>query len=137
MTKMTDRGRVREITETTLTLIRGVPSDACFGCMNQECKSGGITYPAANPRRLSLRVGQLVETECPAPLKQALAALLPPALGFIAGYVFTALSFPAAGDPARAAAGVLLMFLAGAARFLIVKRLGTRGLPRVTRVIEG
>jgi hypothetical protein len=104
--------------------------------MNKECKSGGITYPASNPQRLSLTPGQLVETECPAPLKQALGTLLPPALGFIAGYLLTGICFPAAGDPARAAAGVLLMFLAGAVRFLIGKRFGTGGLPRVTKVIE-
>jgi hypothetical protein len=105
--------------------------------MNQECKAtGGISYTAANPRRLPLTVGQTVETESPAPLNQTLGTLLPPALGFIAGYVLTGLCFPNAGDPAKAAAGVLLMFLAGAIRFLIRKRLGPGGLPELTRVIE-
>jgi sigma-E factor negative regulatory protein RseC len=104
--------------------------------MNQECKAGGISYTVTNPRRLPLTVGELVETETPAPLKQILGTLLPPILGFIAGYVLTGLCFPVAGDPAKAAAGVLLMFLSGAVRFLIRKRLGPGGLPEVTRVVD-
>lgn len=129
-------GRIREISGDILTVSREPPLEACFGCMSQECKSRGISYTAANPRRLPLSVGQMVETETPALLKQALGILLPPVLGFIAGYVLTRLCFPVAGDPGRAAAGVFLMFLAAAARFLIRKRFDRAGLPRVKRVIK-
>jgi sigma-E factor negative regulatory protein RseC len=104
--------------------------------MNQECKSRGISYTAANPRKLPLSVGQTVETETPALLKQALGVLLPPVLGFIAGYFFMRLCFPALGDPARAVAGLFLMFLAAAARFLIRNRFSRAGLPQVKRIIK-
>jgi hypothetical protein len=44
-------------------------------------------------------------------LLQGAAALLPPALGFAAGFTLTDLLFPLAGEGLRAAAGVVFMFL--------------------------
>jgi hypothetical protein len=42
---------------------------------------------------------------------QAAAALLPPALGFAAGFILTGFFFPRSGEGPRAAVGVVLMFL--------------------------
>jgi sigma-E factor negative regulatory protein RseC len=80
--------------------------------MNLECKTRqGRT--AANPLGLPLNPGQTEETEIPPRVLavQAVSALLPPVLGFIAGFFITALVFPGSGDPARSAGGALLMLL--------------------------
>ncbi|MDR2748136.1 MAG: hypothetical protein LBB77_11910 [Treponema sp.] len=42
---------------------------------------------------------------------QGAAVLLPPALGFAAGFALTGLFFPRSGEGSRAAAGLILMFL--------------------------
>jgi sigma-E factor negative regulatory protein RseC len=43
--------------------------------------------------------------------RQGAAALLPPVLGFAAGFTLTGLFFPLAGEGQRIAAGAALMFL--------------------------
>jgi sigma-E factor negative regulatory protein RseC len=133
---MTEMGRIREIRGNSLTIIR--ENDvACFGCMNQECKVKEHTYSAENPTGLDLQPGQLVETEAAASaVKQGLIVLLPPILGFIAGYVLTGAIFPAAGDPARAAGGVLLLFVAAFAIYFIRRRFPPKTIRRVIRVVE-
>ncbi|GHV32767.1 hypothetical protein AGMMS4952_23770 [Spirochaetia bacterium] len=119
---MTETGRIREIRGETITITRE-NSIACFGCMNQECKVKELSYSAENPGGLDLAPGQLVETEAVASaVKQGLTVLLPPVLGFIAGYILTGVLFPAVGDPARAAAGVLLLFAAAFILYFIRRR---------------
>jgi hypothetical protein len=44
-------------------------------------------------------------------LSQAAAAILPPALGFAAGFGFTGRFFPLSGEGLRAAVGTASMFL--------------------------
>jgi hypothetical protein len=51
-------------------------------------------------------------------LFQGAAALLPPALGFAAGFALTGLLFPLSGEGLRAAAGAALMFLCAAGVYL-------------------
>jgi sigma-E factor negative regulatory protein RseC len=133
---MTETGKITEIRGTALTLARESDID-CFGCLDRECKARSFSFTAENTGGLSLRPGQLVETETAAsPLKQGLAALLPPALGFVAGYGAAGLAFPAAGEPLRAAAGVLLLFAAAGALFLIRRRRPPKIFRRVVRVVE-
>jgi sigma-E factor negative regulatory protein RseC len=133
---MTETGKIKAIQGTTLTIAR--ESDvACFGCMDKECKARAYSYNAENTAGLSLRPGQLVETETAAsPLKQGLAALLPPLLGFIAGYAATGIVFPGAGEPLRAAAGVLLLFAVAGALYVVRLHRPPRIIRRVIRVVE-
>jgi hypothetical protein len=49
---------------------------------------------------------------------QAAAALLPPALGFAAGFGLTGLFFPLSGEGARAAGGTVFMFLSALGVYL-------------------
>jgi sigma-E factor negative regulatory protein RseC len=105
--------------------------------MNQECTVKELAYDAENPTGLNLMPGQLVETEAVASaITQGLAVLLPPILGFIAGYVLTGVLFPAAGDPARAAAGVLLLFATAFTLYFIRRRFPPKTTRRVIRVVE-
>jgi sigma-E factor negative regulatory protein RseC len=102
--------------------------------MNRECKAKTLSYHAENIAGLALQPGQLVETEAAASaLKQGLAVLLPPSLGFIAGYVLTGIIFPTTGDPARAAAGVLLLFATAFAIYFIRRRFPPKTICRVIR----
>ncbi|GHV73928.1 hypothetical protein AGMMS49940_12300 [Spirochaetia bacterium] len=133
---MTEMGRIREIRGDAITIARE-NSIACFGCMSQECKVKELSYNAENLDGLDLKPGQLVETEAVASaIKQGLAVLLPPILGFIAGYVLSGVLFPTAGDPACAAAGVLLLFVVAFALYFIRRRFPPKTIRRVIRVVE-
>jgi sigma-E factor negative regulatory protein RseC len=101
-------------------------SGACFGCTNQECRSNRRLLTVKNPRRIPLRAGQEVQAEISAAssLREAAAALLPPALGFIAGYIGLGLLLPPArGSPAQAAAGAAGLFLTALGVYFFRKRL--------------
>jgi sigma-E factor negative regulatory protein RseC len=132
---MTETGKIKEIRGATVTIAR--ESDiACIGCMDKDCKAKSFSYSAENTPDLPLRPGQLVETKTIAStFKQSLAALLPPPLGFIAGYAATALVFPGSGEPPRAAGGVLLFFAFAVVFYLIRRRYPPRIAREVVRVI--
>ena len=133
---MIETGRIREIRGSTLIITRESPI-ACFSCMNAECKAKAITYTAENPAGLSLLPGQLVEPEAAASaLRQGLAALLPPVLGFIAGYVLTGVLYPTAGEAARAAAGALALFAAAFACYVVRRRFPPKTIRRVIRPLK-
>jgi sigma-E factor negative regulatory protein RseC len=133
---MTETGKIKEIRGTTLTIARENDA-ACFGCPDTECKTRAFSYSAENTPGLPLRPGQLVETETAAsPLKQGLGALLPPALGFAAGYGATGLVHPAAGEPLRAAVGALLLFAVAGALYVIRRRRPPEIIRRVVRVVD-
>jgi sigma-E factor negative regulatory protein RseC len=133
---MTETGTIKEIRGTTLIIARG-NDEACFGCPDNECKAKAFSYRAENTADLPLKPGQLVETETSAsPFKQGLGALLPPALGFIAGYGAVGLAVPAAGEPLRSATGVLALFAVAGALYLVRRRHPPEILRRVVRVVE-
>jgi sigma-E factor negative regulatory protein RseC len=133
---MTETGTIREIRGTTLTIVRESDT-ACMACADKACKARAFSYDAENTAGLPLRPGQLVETETSAsPLKQGLGALLPPLLGFIAGYAATGLAFPASGEPQRAAAGTLALFAVAGALYLIRRRFPPRIVRRVVRALS-
>ena len=134
---MTETGRIREIHGNTITIARETDA-ACCGCADKECKATAFSYTADNTAGLPLQPGQLVETETAAsPLKQGLTVLLPPILGFTAGYVLTGVIFPASAEPPRAAAGVLFLFVTALALYLFRSRHPPKIVRRVLRVVEG
>jgi hypothetical protein len=69
---------------------------------------------AENPLALPLEAGQMVEMQVPAffVLGQALAALLPPALGFGAGFGAARFLLPAAGEGTHTGIGAAALFAA-------------------------
>ena len=111
--------------------------EACFGCMNTGCKAGQGRILAANPLKLPLEPGQVVEVETlPSPaIIQAVSALLPPLLGFIAGFFLTALIFPGSGDPARSAGGAVLMFLTAAGLYAYRRKTPVTNTPRIVKIL--
>jgi positive regulator of sigma E activity len=119
---MTETGKIREINGKTV-VIKPDSLSACFGCMKEECRAcGSIT--AENPLSFSLRAGQTVEVSAPAVsvFRQALAALVPPALGFAGGFFLTRLFLPEAGEGAAAGMGVLFLFASACVVYTIKKR---------------
>ena len=132
---MTERGKVREIRDG-LVIIAPDRSASCFGCMNMECKSAGF-LSAENPHALPIEPGQMVELHVPGRslLAQALAAFLPPALGFAAGYALTSLLFPQAAEGAASGMGLIFLFLAAFIAYKARKKSkAVRGFA-VTRII--
>jgi sigma-E factor negative regulatory protein RseC len=118
--------------------------------MNNECKTrqGGNLPPgatgevplwitAANPLGLPLKPGQRVETETAlsSTAIQAISTLLPPILGFIAGFFLTALAFPGSGDSARSAGGAFFMFLFSLAFYFYRRKHPAASLPKVVKIL--
>ncbi|MDR2619360.1 MAG: SoxR reducing system RseC family protein [Treponema sp.] len=136
---MIETGTVAAVTGGRITLRQDKPGpETCFGCMNQECKQRRGLITAKNPLELPLKPGQQVETEL-SPLSvipETILALGIPVLGFAAGFFLTAAFFPAAGDPARAFGGVLLMLAFGLGFLLFRRRFPAKALPVVVRVLE-
>ena len=134
---MTETGRIREI-KGNIVIVAPDMGAACFGCMNQECQNRSGLITAENPEGLSLREGQTVEV-CAAGaslLSQALTALLPPFLGFLLGYKLTRLLFPQAPDGAPAGLGLVFLFAAAFAVYLVKKKRPASPGYKVTRIIE-
>jgi positive regulator of sigma E activity len=133
---MTETGKVREINGKTV-IIKPDLSSACFGCMKEECKAhGNIT--AGNPLALSLKAGLKVEVSASEAsiFRQALAALVPPALGFTAGFFLTRLFFPEAGEGACAATGVIFLLAASFIVYAVRKRKPPAKAFTVTKIID-
>ncbi|AEF86039.1 hypothetical protein TREPR_2764 [Treponema primitia ZAS-2] len=132
---MIETGIVQEITGNTLTLIKE-NNIACFGCMSQECKEKAISFTAEKPTAMAVEPGQRVETEtASSALKQGLGALIPPILGFIAGFLLTGALFPTAGDPPRAAGGALLLFAVAVSCYFYRRRFPLEAKRRVIRAL--
>ena len=133
---MTETGTIREISGKTV-VIKPDSVAACFGCMKEECRAcGGIT--AENPLSLSLKAGQTVEVSAPAAsvFRQALAALVPPALGFAGGFFLTRLFLPSAGEGAAAGMGVIFLFAVAFIVYMVRKRNPPDKVFTITRIIE-
>jgi sigma-E factor negative regulatory protein RseC len=112
-------------------------SEACFGCMNKECKEKQGFITASNPLNLPLETGQQVETEMSPKmiLAQGIFALLPPLAGFITGFLLAGRLFPSFGEPAKAFGGVLLMFAGAFGFYFYRRRHPVKVLPRVVRIV--
>ena len=148
---MTKTGKVREINGKTVSikLDTGKPDlgGICFGCIKEECGAcGGINAVgiyagciiAENQLSLTLKTGQTVEVSAPGAsiFRQAMAALIPPALGFTAGFFLTHLLLPKASEAACAAAGVVLLFVAAFIVYAIRKRKPLDKAYTVTKILS-
>jgi hypothetical protein len=109
----------------------------CFGCMAEECKKRPHLITALNAPGLPLTIGQPVEIEtADAPLgAQLVQALLPPPLGFTAGFFLTRLFFPSSGEAAAAFAGMVSMILACALFYLYRRAKPAKTQARITRLL--
>jgi sigma-E factor negative regulatory protein RseC len=107
--------------------------DACFGCMNQECKDHKRVFTARNPRNFPLKAGDLVELEIKRGegALEAGASLLIPLLAFLALYCLAPLAFRALGSAARIGLGFLALFAAALGVFLFKKIIPPRRLPGI------
>ena len=133
---MKETGRISNIDGRTVT-IRGGELAACFGCMNQECKSNQRVFIAVNRYNFVLSVGQFVEVETvPASsFIQFLQAVLPPLVGFLLFYVLVFLIFPGLGAGIRAAFGFLGLFLGGFGFYRFRKKYPSPQGPAVIRIL--
>jgi sigma-E factor negative regulatory protein RseC len=109
---------------------------ACFGCPGGECKKNPSPVTAENRNRLYLEPGLLVETGIPAItlFREISTAILPPLLGFAAGYFLAGL-LPSASDASCAAGGLLLFFVSAAAACLVRRRHPAKTRLEIRRVI--
>ena len=132
---MTETGRIRE-TRGNLAIIVPEKSSACFGCMNLECRSGGGTITAENPKNLPISVSQIVEVETSGIAGQALTAFLPPILGFMAGFVSIRLFFPETGEGAAAFTGIFLLFASAFAVYRVRKKFPAKNKFFITKIMD-
>jgi positive regulator of sigma E activity len=142
---MTETGRIQEISGDWVT-ISLEQTGACLGCTayegsagsaikerrgvgcglsgtgsKQACRPNQGLLTALNRKKLSLSPGQRVTVEfSPASvLIQILTALLPPFLGFIAGYALGGLCSPSGDQALRAAAGTAGLFISAGIVYFI------------------
>jgi sigma-E factor negative regulatory protein RseC len=127
------QGQILEIQGEQVTILGKDASEACFGCMNLECKGHKHIFAAENPRGLSLEKGRFVEVEIPPSRRAAEAgtALLIPILAFPAGYFL----FPLPSPGLKTGAGFFALVLAALAVFVAKKFFPPRALPRIVRVL--
>jgi positive regulator of sigma E activity len=137
---MINTGRVVKVRgkEADIQLSDCPENGVCFGCMAQECKRRPHLITALNSPGFPLGVGQLVEIEAAdSPLGvQLVQALLPPPLGFIAGFFLTRLFFPSSGEAAGAFAGMVCMILACALLYLYRRVKPAKTQARITRLLS-
>lgn len=133
---MQEMGRVLKIEGTTIT-IQGSELEACFGCMNQECRTNGHRFAAENAAGIGLSVGDLVEVSVSAGATAANAAavLLPPLAGFALAYAAVAVAAPSSGDAARAAAGVVGLLAGFLGVYALRRKNPAKSAPVVVRVV--
>jgi positive regulator of sigma E activity len=120
--------------EGSSVFIAGERTD-CFGCV--KCHGKPKLIAVENRMGLDLSLGQIVETAITKKslLKQIFSALLPPFLGFTAGFLLIRHIFPTPEDAAQAAAGAAGLFAAGFITYLVRKRLPVKDLPTVVRIL--
>ncbi len=134
---MREKGRIIGLNGRMLTVLCGEIA-ACFGCMNQECKSNKRIITAENRNHLDVSLGRLVEVETHAAgaFVQFLQAVLPPLAGFAAAYLLMLLVFPASTAAIRAAVGFAGLFLAGLGFYLYRKKVPVKNNPCVIKVLD-
>jgi sigma-E factor negative regulatory protein RseC len=107
----TKRALVREIKDDLVTLELG-GDEVCYGCTKRDCRKKTGLVQAENRSGLPLSPGQIVTAVFPlrSALLQSLEAILPPVLGFFAGYLIPAAG--GAGDGWRIGGGLAGFFAA-------------------------
>ncbi|MCX7655325.1 MAG: SoxR reducing system RseC family protein [Treponemataceae bacterium] len=134
---MKEIGIVVKIEGSHIT-IQGGELAACFGCMNQECRSNGKRFVAENSLALPLQVGQTVEVEQPHGTlwKQTLLLFLPPLLVFGILFWGSGSLFPLLSQDFRVALGIGGIFGVWGIQYFVRKGKPLGEGPRVTRIIE-
>jgi sigma-E factor negative regulatory protein RseC len=134
---MKETGRILKIQGKKITVKAG-EIGACFGCMNQECKSNERVFTAENTLNLRLAEGDLIEIENPAAasLIQAAAVLAPPLVLAVAAYMAVGWIFPQSQDPARAAASVVGLFAGFLGMYWYRKLVPSPQTPKVVQKLE-
>jgi sigma-E factor negative regulatory protein RseC len=129
-------GKVRSVSGKMVVIDPERPA-GCFGCLSQECAEGFAPVTVENSAGLDLVPGQLVETGSGPRvlLRQGAAALIPPLLGFIAGFFLAGIIFPQSADALRAACGVLLLFAAALGFYFFRRRFPPKNIPRILQII--
>ncbi|MDR1972905.1 MAG: hypothetical protein LBQ46_13410 [Treponema sp.] len=102
---------------------------ACFGCFR-------LKRPGAFGACPLHQVGGEAALSGKKLFLQAAAALLPPVLGFAAGFVVPGLIFPHIGEGPRAGAGLTLMFLCALAYYAYRSRFPAGTCRAKTAIIE-
>ncbi|MDR1429052.1 MAG: SoxR reducing system RseC family protein [Spirochaetaceae bacterium] len=129
---MREAGQVLEIKGPEVRVLGRAPEDACFGCMNMECKGHNHVFTALNPHKFPLKAGDCVELEIQrgAGLLEAGLSLFIPLLAFIALYGLSPLLFPGIGAM-RTVLGFIAL-LAAALGVILFRKINPPGrLPRV------
>jgi len=134
---MSETGKIREI-RGSLAVVDVDKGPACISCTNVECKTKGRAITAENVLALPLKKGQKVQIGVSGAglFRQSFSALLPPILGFMGGYLFTRIVFPAAGEKTAAFVGALLLFAVSVVFYRIKKRTSAAGGYVVIRIIR-
>jgi positive regulator of sigma E activity len=109
---------------------------ACSGCGRRECRTKRRTVRAENKTGLPLTEGRRVELEIGPRfiLGQAAFALVPPLLGFGAGFFLAGL--PGWGPPLRTAGGFLLLLAAAFLTLGIRRRFPPKENFYITRLMH-
>ena len=132
-------GRIQAIEGKTITVQEGRPESACFACLNQGCgtRARPQFFTVENTLNVSLSVGQFIETGAPkrSLVKQALLALLPPAVAFGAGFALVGACFAGAGEGARAAGGAACLFIVASLTYFFRVYVPVKDKPLVARVL--
>ena len=135
---MIERGSIREIHGKLVGIVLD-KSSRCFGCMNHECKSGGM-ITAENTLGLLLETGQTVDVQTPAfnvgSLGEVSKALLLPLLGFTSGYACIRLFSPRATAGLATAVGFAFLFICAFIVYKMSKKPADGSGFTVLRVIE-
>jgi positive regulator of sigma E activity len=110
---------------------------ACGGCGSRECRAKRRMVRAENRTGLPLAEGRQVELEIGprSILAQAAFSLLPPLLGFGAGFFLAGL-IPGWGPPLRTAGGFFLLLAAALLTFAIRRRFPPRENFHIVRLIH-
>ena len=138
---MIETGRIESIADNVVQ-IRPKETDACFGCLNYECKKNRGLIRALNTFNLPIQIGQWVTAEVSnrSAIMQAVIALGPVLFGFIAGYFISGTGFLPIEDPlsegARAACGVAGLFAAAFIVYGIRRKFPPREIVRIVNIID-
>ena len=133
---MFETGRVESIGKDFVE-IRPKETDACFGCLNYECKKNRGLIRALNGLNLPIKLGQWVTAEIPnaSAFKQAVFALGPVLLGFIAGYFISGIGFRLQ-ESARAFCGAVGLFAAAFIVYFIRRKFPPKEIARIVNIID-
>jgi positive regulator of sigma E activity len=131
---MREEGQVLEVRGPEVKVLGKASEDACFGCMNMECKSHSHIFTALNTRKFSIKAGDLVELEIKkgAGALEAGVSLLLPLLAFVVLYCFSPQLFPGINGAVRTGLGFLALLAVALGVVLFRKIIPPAQLPRIT-----